>query len=500
MRPRHCRADAHLVRKFMQRRSLKRLKGDQAGVTIIEVIVSGMVLVIASSGLFMALTAGNRATATERHRVKANDLAEQELERVRSLRIGDLSNWSSTRRVLEDGTELASGATCPSTGQTCYTITSSTQFLTETAATSTCAAGAGSRDFLQLQVSVSWTGMGVLHPVTAGTIISPPSGSLVPNAGSLLVLIADANNNPISGVTVTGSGAGSFTGSTGSSGCVLWRNLPAGNYSMSLSGAVSGMVDPDGNPPPGNSPTAAQTVSVVDQGTNTVNLQFDRPGGLTATFKTENYSGTLINSSADGISVKAPNMNTWKTFSSPNSSSITTSQTLFPFASPTTYAAYAGTCAQNNPDPTGTGANPLAFANVTVPAGGTGATPDNVVQLPSLQLTVRTGSSSLLPGSVVNGADVRVNDVNCSVSRTLTTNTSGQLADTATGPTDPGLPYGTKYTVCADANVSGTQRMNYARVSTSIDQFGLTDPTVGVAKTIYLTGTGATSGSGAQCP
>jgi Tfp pilus assembly protein PilV len=479
---------------------LKRLQTEQSGVTIIEVLVSGVVLVIASAGLYTALSAGNRATAQERHRVKANDLAEQELERVRSLRIGDLSSWSSTRAVLEDGTELPAGSTCSSATQTCYTVTSSTQFLQEPAATSTCAAGTGSRDFLSLQVSVTWTGIGPLHPVTANTIISPPSGSLVPNSGSLLVLIADADNDPIPDVTVTGSGAGTFTGSTGSTGCVLWHNLPAGNYSMSLSGAVSGMVDPDGDAPPGISPTPAQTVSVVDQGTNTISLQFDRPGGLTAAFKTLNYSGTLINSSADGISVKAPGMTTWKTFSSANSPSITTSQTLFPFASPTTYAAYAGRCAQNNPDPTGSGANPLSFANVTVPAAGTGTTPDNAIQLPSLRLTVQTGSSSSIPGAVVTGADVHVKDVNCSVTRTLTTNSSGQLADTATGPTDPGLPYGTAYTVCADANVSGTQRMNFARVFSSVDQFGLTDPTVGVAKTIYLTGTGATSGSGAQCP
>jgi Tfp pilus assembly protein PilV len=480
--------------------SLKRLKSEQSGITIIEVLVSGMVLIVASSGLYMSLTAGNRATAQERHRVKANDLAEQELERVRSLRIGDLTSWNSTRRVMEDGTELASGATCPATGQTCYTVTSSTQFLQEPAATSTCASGTGSRDFLSLQASVSWTGMAPLHPVTVNTIISPPSGSLVPNSGSLLVLIADANNNPISGATVTGSGAGTFTGTTGSTGCVLWHNLPAGSYSMTLSGAVSGMVDPDGDPPPGNAPTAAETVSVVDQGTNTIDLQFDRPGALTAAFKTLNYSGTLINSSADGITVKAPGMTTWRTFSGVNSSSITTSQTLFPFASPTTYAAYAGTCAQNNPDPTGVGANPLSFANVTVPAAGTGTTPDNTIQLPSLRLTVQTGSSSSSPGTVVTGADVHVKDVNCSVTRTLATNASGQLADTTTGPTDPGLPYGTAYTVCADANVSGTQRMNFARVSSTVDQFGLTDPTVGVAKTIYLSSTTATSGVGAQCP
>ena len=43
---------------------------------------------------------------------------------------------------------------------------------------------------------------------------------------------------------------------------------------MTAGGAAVGMVDPDGNAP------TAQTVSVVDQATNTVNLQYDRPGSI----------------------------------------------------------------------------------------------------------------------------------------------------------------------------------------------------------------------------
>ncbi len=477
---------------------------DQQGFALVEVLVSSVILLLVSAAFVTTFVATGRSSATERHRARANDLAEQELERVRSLRIGDLSTLNRTRYMTEDG---SSATTCPAPApkqnQTCYTITSSSQFLTETASTSTCASGTGSRDYLMITASVGWTGMAPLHPVTAKTIVSPPSGSLVPNSGSLLVSVDDAGSNGITGVTLTGTGAGSFTGTTGATGCVLWRNLPAGTYSMAVSGAASGMVDPNGNAP------APQTVSVVDQGTANVNLQYDRPGALTVTFKTENYSGTLINSSADGISAFNTGMTQWKTFSSTNSASITTPQVLFPFASPSSYAVYGGVCASNNPDPTGTGVNPLGFASVVVPPAGTGATPDNVVQLPSLDLTVRTGSSASSPGSVVNSADVHVTDMNCTTAspttRVLATNASGQLADTTTGPTDPGLPYSTNYKVCADANVSGTYRMNYVRttaIGNPIEQVPVTDPTTGTVKSIYLTGPGAVSSasaSGAQC-
>jgi hypothetical protein len=205
-----------------------------------------------------------------------------------------------------------------------------------------------------------------------------------------------------------------------------------------------------------------------------------------------------------------------KTFSSLNSQTITTPtapSVLFPFPSPSTYAVYAGGCASNNPDPTGNGSNPTAIGNVVVPAGGTGVQAPAFITLPALHLTVRTGSApgTLTQGSVVNSADVHVTDMNCTPTspktRILATNASGQLADSATGPTDPGLPYSTNYKICADANIGGASpfKMNYVRttaIGTPIEQVPVTDPTAGTVKTIYLTGPGAvssTTSAGAQC-
>ncbi len=439
----------------MQSPILKRIREEQSGVTMIEVLVASMVLLIASAGLYMSLTAGNRATALERHRVKANDLAEQELERVRSLRIADLSTWNSTRRVMEDGTELASGASCPATGQTCYSVSSSTQFLTETASTNTCASGTGSRDYLQLSVSVTWTGIGTHTPVTAGTVISPPNGSLVPNSGSLLVQVDDANSNGISGVTLSGNGAGSFTGTTGATGCVLWRNLPAGNYSMTAGGAASGMVDPDGVAP------APEAVSVVDQATNTVNLQYDRPGSIQGiTFRTRTYGGSLVNSTADTAVVSQSGMSQVKVFGTAGGTRQTTFNTgtnLFPFTS--AYTVYAGSCTANDPtaDPTATG----AYGSATVPPGGNAnLTSPGYIQLPSLLVTLHSGSSSLSPGTPVSGGDVTVTEAGsptgCGVTRTLTTNTNTNGQIPVNG--DVGLPYGT-YNVCANNSTATDRRV-----------------------------------------
>jgi len=452
--------------------NLTRMSRDQAGFVLIEVLVSALLLTIVAVGVFVAFDASTRATARERNKARANTLAEQDLERIRSLRIADLSTLNQTRTVALDGTS--------------FTIVSKSQFLTENATTSTCASGTGSRDYLQLTSTVTWPNMAPDPPVTAATVVSPPSGSLVPNSGSLLVSVADSQGNGISGVALTGSGAGSFTGTTGSTGCVLWRNLPAGTYSMIAGGTAAGMVDPNGSPP------AGQTISVVDQGTANVNLVYDRPGAINnITFQTRAYgTNALVASNADSVIVFNSGMNTARQLGTPGTPLPSYSiSNLFPFSSP--YAIYAGTCTANNP---GTGA---ALANVTVPPGGS-ISPSAPIQLPALQLTVHSGNTSVAPGSAVAGAGVTVKDLGCgNLVRTYTTNSAGQL-------NSPGLPYGT-YEVCAQATIASIQRRNY--VNTTVlpiakEQVPVQNPSAGTVRDIYL-GTGAslvTTGSGATCP
>ena len=435
----------------------KRIGGEQAGFALIEVLVSAVVLLIVAAGVFTAFGSTSRATSFERSRARADALAEQDLERVRSLRIADLSTLNQTRTVAADGT--------------IYTIVSTSQFLQETASTSTCASGTGSRDFLQLRSTVTWQGMGSHSPVTAATVVSPPSGSLVPNSGSLLVVITNAAGNPIPGVLLTGSGAGTFTGTTGSTGCVLWHNLPAGTYTMTAGGAAAGMVDQDGDPVP------PETVSVVDQGTNTIERTYDRPGSIQGiTFRTRTYGGSLVPSSVDTATVSASDMNQVKTYGTPGGArqtSFNTATTLFPFTY--SYTVYGGSCTAN--DPTSDSLAAGAFGSATVPPGGSAtlASPGYVV-LPSLLVTLWSGTS-LLPGSKVSGGDVTVQEATggCGVTRTLTTSTDAAGQIPVAG--DVGLPYGT-YNVCAN-NAAQTDR----RVVTAT-----VHDTAGTSLDIYLGG------------
>ena len=300
--------------------------------------------------------------------------------------------------------------------------------------------------------------MGALHPVTASTIISPPSGSLVPNSGSLLVLLADANNNGISGVTLTGSGAGSFTGTTGSSGCVLWHNLPAGNYAMSLSGAVSGLVDQDGNPPPGNTPTRTDRKRRGPGDQHREPLL--RPARVDPGDQLQDspYTGSLVTSSADSAVVSASGMTQGRVYGTPGGarqSTFDTGSNLFPFTSP--YTVYGGSCSANDPTADASAAGAYGTRQYRRAVTATLASPGYVL-LPSLLVTVHSGSSFLFPGSPVSSGKITVTELGsptgCGVTRTLTTSTNSNGEVPVAG--DVGLPYGT-YSVCAN-NSGGSDK------------------------------------------
>ena len=447
--------------KLMTKRTPTRLHTDQGGFILIEIVVSAMLLVIVALGVFTAFDAGTRATAGERHRARANSLAEQDVERMRGMRIADLSGLNQTRIVTLDGLN--------------YTIDSEATFVNEPATTSTCSAGTGSRDLIQVTSTVTWATIGTRPAVTVSSLVSPPNGSVVPNSGSLLASVKDSRSAGISGVSMTGSGPGSFSGTTAAGGCVLWRNLPQGTYTLTFGGAAAGMVDEDGNGP------TAQTVSVVAGATNTVSYLFDSPGAIqNIAFRTRDYNNNLDATTWDSVVVDQTGMTSARVFTGPKALNLTTPTSLFPFTSP--YALYAGTCGDNNPG----GGNGLGSA--TVPVGGSVTGP--TLQLPSLHVTLFSGSAWWNPGSRVQGGDVTVYDDDCNVQRTLTTstNSSGQVPDDASGRPMIGLPYGTNYDICAN-NASQTDR----RVISNFDL--VSSGSSGTDLNIYLGGT-----SGGSCP
>lgn len=427
---------------------------------MIEAVVSAILVVMVAVGLLTAFEAAGRSTSEERNRARAHSIAQADLARMRTMRISALSNLNQTRTVTQDGTS--------------YEVVSRGEFQTDATGTASCQAGTASADYIRISSTVRWRTIGSRPPVMSQSLVAPPNGSISPNTGSLAVGIEDSRNAGLPGVNLAGTGAGTFSGVTGANGCAIFGNLPAGAYTLSVTG--SDLVDRNGNPP------APVSTSVVAEGTNTVVLQYDTPGSIPVTFTT-NVGGNLVESSADSVVAFNSGMSLAKAFEAPDGPAAEVSATsLFPFTSP--YTVYAGTCEGNNPNPDDDPDPPTAaaMASVLVPQGAGAPT---TIQLPALHLTVQSGANPQSPGAPVSGARVRLGDTNCDADaggpymRTFTTNAAGQLPD-------PGLPYGS-YDLCVD---DGAKRVTVLDVPVE-------DLETGTTSNIYLGSGGAQTGT---CP
>jgi Tfp pilus assembly protein PilV len=403
------------------RRRSARDPRDESGFALIELVVSAMIMVTIAGGALAAIQATNRSGAEERHRAQAYALAQEDQARMRALKVSELSNLSYTRNVIEDGTT--------------YTITSKGEFVTDSTGTTSCTQGTAAADYIRATSNVTWPTVGARPPVLVQSIVAPPNGAISIDSGALAISVQNGQGQGLAGVGLSGSGAGSFSGTTGSNGCVIFGNLPAGNYTLTPS--APGLVDTDGAAP------QAQATSVVGLSTNTVALLFDDPGTISASFTIRTSSG-LVAAKTDSVMAFNTGMTAAKRFGTVGTPiSSVSAGPLFPFASPDTF--YAGTCTGDNPNPSGSPTDPgvPATASVVVPAG---TSANATFQLPKLIITVRSGTGSGSPGSLVSGATVRVADLSCpnaptaGFKRTFTTNSQGTLAD-------PGLPY-SNYDVC----------------------------------------------------
>jgi hypothetical protein len=375
---------------------------------------------------------------------------------MRSMRISDLSNLNQTRTVTQDGTD--------------YTVQSRADFVTDATGTASCEEGVASADYLKVTSTVTWPSIGTRPPVMAATIVAPPNGSVSPSSGGLAIAIEDSQNVGIPGIGVSGSGPGSFSGVTDETGCAMFGNLPAGDYSLTLSGIASGLVDRDGNPP------QSQDISVVAESTNTVVLQYDDPGSIPVDFSTIPYGGgSPVPSTNDSIVVFNSGMTVARTFGTVGTrTTAITAASLFPFTSP--YSVYAGTCEGNAPIDD----ESAAIADVTLPPGGSVPA---TVQLPALHLVAYTGTTTGSPRAV--NAVVTIEDDFCPTIdgtpfwRTYTTDSLGQLPD-------PGLP-ASRYDICVRTADSTDRRV--------INNVNVQSVTSGTALNVFL---GSTTGG--SCP
>ena len=237
---------------------------DEHGSTLVEALVSAVLMIVIATAVFGALEASGRAGAQERHRARAYAIAQEDQARMRSLKISELTRLSETSSITQDGIT--------------YTVTSSGTPKLDRTATAACDSGNKPSDYIAISSTVTWSSIGSRPAVVVESLVAPPNGTLDSTRGALGVSVVDSRNAAYSGMTISGSGASSFSGATSTTGCVIFGDLAAGNYDVTA--AAANLIDADGNPP------AATPTSVVAGSSNTLSLQYDRPSGFTVGFKT----------------------------------------------------------------------------------------------------------------------------------------------------------------------------------------------------------------------
>jgi Tfp pilus assembly protein PilV len=396
------------------RRTVARLGSDEAGFGLIEVVVSALLLVIVSTGVYLGLDAASASSGINKHRTVATYIAQQDQDRMRAMAVTELSNYRATSSQV--------------VGNVTYTIASAASWITDSSGSASCTSGSTQANYLRISSTVTWPRM-TIKPITIESIVAPPSGSFGTNQGSLAVQARDRNGNPVPGVTATLAGPQSYADVTNALGCVLWGYLPVGNYIVTAS--KPGYVDPNGVASP------SKPAGVVGEATSTLAFDYDLGGQIQAAYQTLDANGALVPANGTSFSVVTSHLAVpLGPYGDGQRHSSFTSSAVYPFSDP--YAAYAGNCA--GADPTLYGSPKNAAQLVQVLPGGVASV---ALREPPVWLKV------IRAGAPEANAIVKLTGTGagCGALPSRTTASNGFLTDQA-------LPYGT-YAVCVQDTVAG---------------------------------------------
>lgn len=423
-------------------RRLKRRLADETGVTLVETIISAMILVVVVGAVFTTIDVGSRTAAANRARSVAATVAERDQERMRGLSALSLANYHYTRTEAVDGNN--------------YTVTSDTEWVYDaTGSTESCQNKNTQAEYLRISSTVESSLVGKrIAPVVMRSIVAPRVGSYGPGQGTLAVAVVDELNKPVKNMPVSISGPAGVVDTTNEFGCAIFSHVPVGDYTVSINQA--GWVDPQRN-------QLSQKVETVSSGTtNSTLMTYALAAAIDVRFETKVGDDPIQVARGNGITVSnaKPGSIPFGPPPGPPMVPLITATSLFPF--PDGYTAYAGTCESNDP----TKYIPEYFATGSPYPGFTlvtpGATVPVTVREPSMNIHVRRRDNPVSPYEDLKNAHVVIKSVEpgCGTFEFTGLTKEGSLSE-------PGLPFGL-YHVCVDDQ-------NGKRVSTTTP-IELTDP------------------------
>jgi Tfp pilus assembly protein PilV len=457
------------------------------GFTIIETLVSALLVAIIATGVTLALIGSDHVTGLQRQQSEADALAQADQERLKGMSAEELSSiGTSTRQVTLGasgaiGTIGAPGSNLGATGTT-FNVMSSAQFVNASGSATCGASGTSSAAYYEAVSTVWWgtpnaTDTGPVNPndeVNAQSLITPRVG------GVLVVQVDDQTGAGLPGVGIAASGSDFASATTDSNGCAVLSGLDEGSYTITYTDA--GYVASSGKTSP-----VTETATLTDTGSGTPSggnpLYIGQAGQVNAQFTTGegSCSGgstcTLTGQEADAFSWYGSGSS--QSMSAPSDYAPgTTPATLLPssgyeslypfeFTGPSyvnNYQVWAGKCPQMEP-PTGTD-----DASV-----GPGSTQTLTIAEPAMNVFVTFGGSRVVPllvklifasssGTSCTDSWTPAIASNAAASNTGALAEPGQpFASTATsGSTESASKSKGSYTVCAEYTSGGKTYSNKA--------------------------------------
>ena len=224
--------------------------GDDAGFSIVEVVVAMVVFVVmtlAVLGILLSALGGSRTNA---QRVQAASIAAQRMEAVRYLAegrgkaadgAGGIRN--STIADIAGGVGEVPLTSTQEFNGTTFTITQRAAFFNGDGTVSICKGSGENPTYQRVSVEVTWPNQGSIPPVRSDTVIAVKLGKdgLSSERGILAVQVQDSKAGPVAGQPVVLSSGLSVT--TDTDGCAVFTNLVPGTYQASMN--VPGFVGLD---------------------------------------------------------------------------------------------------------------------------------------------------------------------------------------------------------------------------------------------------------------
>lgn len=457
-------------------------RSGQEGWALMDAIASALVVVLAFMGTFLAIDASTKTATSDIRKSTAYDLAQNELDRMRSL--GDMnlpSLLAQENSILPPNSPsrtVTLGGVTYSIWDRAYYVQDIGTDVTDVCGNDAATAGNTTAQFVYVKATVTWpgvsgatgaTGTYTAPPAVLDSYFAPEGGDLQTNTATLRVFVNDRLGNAIASQYVRlykgpGYATPIKTERTSITGCVLFTGVARGDYQIRISSGSNKfdvyMTSNDVNVPikiPSRA-TLSRTIKISQPVTVTpafITTKADNSGDETVpvgTSAANSLAGPWIATAPEIVEISGTEFMPNISFMPHADAAI--KNLMFPLKNG--YAAYTGPCDINDPGSANYVTMPTVGNNAYWGAGTTYPNGQPQLRLPSFRvqltsaLTPKAGTG-VIAVRLLGKAGTTSTAGNCGQNSTLfstwiqlpgTVDTSGMLVNTAYA-----LPPG-RYDIC----------------------------------------------------